>query len=214
MLSFLSEELTRYVDQHAGEEDPLLAELRDETVRTLPLPQMQVGPVEGALLRTLVAIMGARTVLELGTYSGYSALCMAAALPSDGQLITCDIDPTATAVAKRYFARSPHGTKISLRLGDARRTLDELAEQHASLDFVFIDANKTSYPTYWEKVVPLVRKGGLIVGDNALWGGRVLAPKDADDAGIVRFNQLVRDDPRVDQVLLSVRDGMMLARKL
>jgi caffeoyl-CoA O-methyltransferase len=213
MLSLLEEDLARYVEEHAAPEPDLLAELREETQGTLPDPQMQVGRVEGALLRLLVQICGARRVLEIGTYSGYSALSMAAGLPADGSLVTCDVDPVATAVARRYFERSAHADKIEIRLGPAKETLDELATSGTSFDFVFIDADKEGYVDYWEAVLPMLPSGGVVVADNTLWGGRVLAPESKSDRGIVDFNRRVASDERVDQVLLAVRDGIMIARK-
>lgn len=214
MLPLISEDLARYVEKHAAPEPPLLSELREETQRTLADPQMQVGPVEGALLRILVQISGARRVLEVGTYSGYSALSMAAGLPDDGKLVTCDVDPTATGVARRYFDRSPHGHKIEIRLGPALETIRTFAGAQASFDFVFIDADKEGYVDYWDALVPMLPRGGLVVADNTLWSGRVLDPRSNSDLGIVRFNHRVVEDDRVEQVLLSIRDGVMLARKL
>lgn len=213
MLSLLDEDLARYVEEHAAPEPSLLTELRDETQRTLPDPQMQVGPVEGALLRLLVQISGAKRVLEVGTYSGYSALCMAAGLPEGGKLITCDVDPVATEVARRYFDRSNHAAKIEIHLGPALETIAMLARQGSTFDFVFIDADKTGYVDYWEAALPMLPAGGLIVADNTLWGGHVLAPESDSDKGIVRFNRRVAEDDRVDQVLLAIRDGVMVARK-
>lgn len=213
MLSLLEEDLARYVEAHAVPEPALLSELREETLRSLPDPQMQVGPVEGGLLRLLVQISGARRVLEVGTYSGYSALCMAAGLPADGKLVTCDVDPVATEVARRYFDRSPHGSRIEIRLGPAIETIADFAARGASFDFVFIDADKQGYVDYWDAVIPMLPSGGIVVADNTLWGGRVLAPESASDHGIARFNRRVADDDRVDQVLLAIRDGVMIARK-
>jgi caffeoyl-CoA O-methyltransferase len=213
MLSLIRDDLAAYVEQHTSPVPELLRELREETLRDLPYAQMQVGRVEGTLLRILVAMSGARRVLELGTFSGYSALCMAAALPADGRLVTCDIDPVATAVARRYFDRSPHGKKIELRLGDAAQTLDELARSGAQFDFVFLDADKESYVRYWDAIVPMLPAGGIVVADNTLWSGKVLHPTAASDQGIVAFNDRVAADDRVEHVLLSVRDGIMIARK-
>ena len=213
MPALISDDIARYVEEHCDPEPPLLAELREETHRDLKWPQMQVGRVEGALLRMLVRISGARSVLEIGTYSGYSALSMAAGLPEGGRLITCDLDPVATAVARRYFERSPDGAKIELRLGEAAKTLAALAEAGERFDLVFMDADKQGYVHYWDAVLPMLDAGGLIVADNTLWGGQVLDPQDDSDRGIVAFNTKVREDPRVDHVLLSVRDGIMLARK-
>ena len=184
----------------------------------LASPQMQVGQVEGALLRILVGLVRPQTVLELGTYSGYSALAMASALPEGGRLITCDVDPVATAVARRYFAEAGLADRISLRMGPALTTIarlaDELAAERRGIDLVFIDADKPNYVAYWDAVLPLMPVGGLVVADNTLWSGKVLAPQEPSDHAIVRFNAHVAADPRVEHVLLSVRDGIMLARKL
>jgi caffeoyl-CoA O-methyltransferase len=213
MLTIIPEALARYVEAHSNPEPELFQALRDETEATLAMPQMQVGRVEGALLRMLVQLTGARRVLEVGTYSGYSALAMASGLPDDGKLVTCDIDPVATSVARKYFERSPHGHKIEVRLGPAIKTIRKLAEQGAGFDLVFLDADKPSYLDYYEAVLPLLPAGGLVVADNTLWSGRVLDPKEESDHAIVRFNAHVAADERVDNVLLSVRDGVMLARK-
>ena len=158
-------------------------------------------------------ISGARRVLELGTFSGYSALSMASGLPDDGHLITCDIDPVATAVAQRYFAESPWGPKIELRLGPALDTLTSLCAEGAVFDLAFLDADKESYVAYWNAVLPMVRPGGIVLADNTLWSGAVLHPEQPSDHGIVAFNRTVAADRRVEHVLLSVRDGVMLCRK-
>jgi caffeoyl-CoA O-methyltransferase len=213
MLTLIPEALARYVEDHSAPEPELLTRLRGETQANLPDPQMQVGRVEGALLRLLVAISGARRVLEIGTYSGYSALAMASALPEGGRLVTCDIDPEATKVARRYFDESPWGAAIEIRLGPALDTIAALASAGEGFDLVFIDADKEGYVDYFEAVLPLLPPGGLIVADNTLWSGRVLDPQSASDHAIVRFNARLAADERVDQVLLSVRDGVMLARK-
>jgi caffeoyl-CoA O-methyltransferase len=213
MLNLIPEALARYVEDHSAPEPELLTRLRGETQANLPDPQMQVGRVEGALLRLLVAISGARRVLEIGTYSGYSALAMASALPEGGRLVTCDIDPEATKVARRYFDESPWGAAIEIRLGPALDTIAALASAGEGFDLVFIDADKEGYVDYFEAVLPLLPPGGLIVADNTLWSGRVLDPQSASDHAIVRFNAKLAADERVDQVLLSVRDGVMLARK-
>jgi caffeoyl-CoA O-methyltransferase len=213
MISLVGEALDAYLHHHTTAEGELSARLREETFATLPIPEMQVGRVEGQLLRMLVQISGAQRILEVGTYSGYSALAMASGLPDDGRLVTCDIDPVATAVARRYFDQSPWGHKIEIRLGPARDTIAGLAAQGACFDLVFIDADKTGYIDYFELALPLLPSGGLVLADNALWSGRVLDPREDSDRAIVRFNAHVREDPRVEQVLLSVRDGIMLARK-
>jgi caffeoyl-CoA O-methyltransferase len=213
MLTIIPEALAQYVESHSAPAPPLLVRLRDETLATLELPQMQVGPVEGALLKMLVQLSGARQVLEVGTFSGYSALSMASGLPDDGKLITCDIDPVATAMAQRFFDQSPHGSKIELRLGPAIETLRQLAATGQRFDLAFLDADKLGYVDYYEAVLPMMPAGGLVVADNTLWSGAVLSPQDPSDHAIVRFNAHVTADDRVEHVLLSVRDGIMLARK-
>ncbi len=213
MLTLLSPDLAAYVEDHAPAEAALLTELKEATYDQLEDPQMQVGRVEGALLRLLAMTVGARRVVEIGTFSGYSTLSLAAGVSEGGRVITCDIDPVATDLAKTFWGRSAHGHKIDLRLGPALDTLKTLAQDDEPIDLAFIDADKTSYEAYWEALVPMMRVGGLIVADNTLWSGKVLHPTDPSDHALVAFNARVRADARVDAVLLSVRDGVMLARK-
>jgi caffeoyl-CoA O-methyltransferase len=143
-------------------------------------------------------------------FTGYSGLMIASGLPEDGELVTCDVDPKAQEIARRYFARSPHGRKITIRMGPALETIRALK---GPLDFVFIDADKQNYTAYYDAVVPLLSPRGLIVIDNVLWSGKVLAPKEETDRAIVAMNDHVAKDPRVEKVLLTVRDGMMLVRR-
>lgn len=212
MISLLHEDIDRYVHDHTENLGPLFDELREETLANLAYPQMQVGRVEGQFLRTMVAVSGARRVLEIGTYSGYSALAMASALPDDGVLITCDIDPVATAVAQRYFDRAPWGHRIELRLGPALETMKTLQKAGARFDLVFIDADKINYPHYVNAAVDLMDPGKLILVDNTLWSGAVLSPETDDARAIRDTNAQIAADPRLEQVLLSVRDGIMMAR--
>lgn len=200
-----------YCLAHTTPADPLLDELAAYTRAHCKLPQMLTGPVEGTFLRMLVQISGAKRVLEIGTFTGYSALSMAAGLPDDGELITCDIDPEHARIAQSFFDRSPQGKKIHLRLGAALDTLRALPDD-ARFDFAFIDADKENYVNYYDTVLPLLRPGGRIAADNTLWSGKVLDPKEKSDHAIVAFNDHVRRDPRVEHVLLSVRDGVMLIR--
>jgi len=203
-----------YVLRHTAPEDPLFSELAAETREHTDSPEMMVGNIEGTFLRTLVRITGARRVLELGTFTGYSSLSMAMGLPDDGELITCDVSEEYTAIARRFWAKSPHGKKITLRLGPAAETLPTL---EGEFDMAFIDADKQNYSAYWDLVVPRVRTGGLIVADNVLWNARVThAPETQDEntAALVAFSEKVRKDDRVEQVMLSVRDGITLAVKL
>ena len=167
---------------------------------------MLTGPVAGRFLETLVFIAQPKRVLEIGTFSGHSALAMAAALPEGGHIDACEIDPERAAFAQRYFDRSPHGSKITLHVGPARDTIDRL---EGEFDLVFIDADKEGYVEYYDAVVPRLSAHGLIVADNTLSSGRVI-----DGEGpLVEFNEHVAQDPRTVQVLLSVRDGMTLIRK-
>ncbi len=202
-----------YTEAHTRPRPPLFDELREATFASMEHPGMQVGRVEGTLLKTLVALSGARRIVEVGTFTGYSALCMAEALPDDGELVTCDIDAKVTKMAQGFFDRSPHGRKIRIRLGDALETIRALPEGEW-LDLVFLDADKERYVEYYEALLPRLRRGGLLVADNTLWSGNVLSPEHETDHAIVEFNRRVVEDPRVENVLLSVRDGVMLARKV
>lgn len=213
MTPLVAPEIEQYTHDHTTAPPPLFDEMRDVTYAQMSSPQMQVGRVEGALLKMLCTLAGARRVVEVGTFTGYSALSMAAALPDDGELITCDIDPEATRIARSFFDRSPHGRKITIRLGDALETINALPAD-PTLDLVFLDADKERYVAYYEALLPRLRRGGLVVADNTLWSGKVLSPSEATDRAIVAFNRRVAEDPRVENVLLSVRDGIMLARKL
>jgi caffeoyl-CoA O-methyltransferase len=208
MLSFFPEDLSAYVSAHCTAESTLHEKLAEETREKTDDPQMMVGHVEGLLLRTLVRATGARRVLEIGTFTGYSALAMAEGMPDDGVLITCDVDPVATAIARKYWRRSRHGGKIELRLGPA---LETIATVDGPLDLVFIDADKVSYTDYWEAVIPKVRSGGLVVADNVLWSGRVLDPREASDKALAAFNDRVAADARVETVMLPIRDGVTVA---
>ena len=210
-MTLLDPALDQYTHEHTSPRAPLFDALREVTYASMKSPGMQVGRVEGALLALLCRLMGARRVLEVGTFTGFSALSMAEALPDDGELITCDVDPEATAIARSFFDRSPHGHKIQIRLGAGLETIRALPD--VPFDLALIDADKPGYTDYYEAILPRLRTGGLIIADNTLWSGKVLAPEAESDHAIVRFNAHVNADPRVENVLLSVRDGMMLAYK-
>lgn len=209
-MNFIDKAVEQYAHDHSKPESELFRRLREETYREMSSPQMQVGRIEGQFLKLLVRLVGARRVLEIGMFTGYSALMMAEGLPDDGRLITCDINPQAEAIARRYFAESDHGHKIEVRMGPALDTIKTLTEP---LDMVFIDADKTNYLNYYEAVMEIVRPGGLVVADNVLWSGEVVNPQDDAGRAIVAFNERVQQDPRVENVCLTVRDGMMLAWK-
>jgi len=188
--------------------EELLAELSDETRASLGHEGMLTGPVAGRLLEMLVWFGRPQRVLEIGTFSGHSALSMAAALPEGGRIDTLEVDPERAAVAQRYFDRSPFGERITLHLGPALETIQRL---EGSFDLVFVDADKEGYVDYYEAVFPRLGERGLIAADNTLWSGRVVDPKD--DGPITRFNEHVRKDPRAVVVILSVRDGITLIRR-
>jgi caffeoyl-CoA O-methyltransferase len=173
---------------------------------------MMVGPLEGRFLEMLVYLSQPRRVLEIGTFSGYSALSMAPALPPGGRIVTCDVDPKAAALARAHFEASPWADRIELRQGPALATLAEL---EGPFDLVFIDAEKVEYRDYYEAVLPLLSERGVIAVDNVLWGGRVLDPDDPrdDTKAIAAFNDFVVSDPRVVAVMLTIRDGVTLIRR-
>ena len=212
MADVVPEPIQRYAEEHTTPQPPLLEELAAETRETLRVPQMLTGPVEGRLLQQLVFAAGARRVLELGTYSGYSALSMAEGLPPDGRIDTCEVDERHAEVARRYIARSPYADLITVHVGPA---LESIARLDGDFDLVFIDADKENYVNYYEAVLPRLSERGLIVADNTLWSGRVLEPQHEDEStrAVAAFNEHVRNDERVVCVQLTVRDGVTLIRR-
>jgi predicted O-methyltransferase YrrM len=207
---FATEGLEAYVEAHTTPPELLLAELDAATRASLSAPGMLSGAVVGRLLRFLVALARPRLVVEIGTYSGYSALSMAAELPEGGRLITCEVSAEHAAFAREWFARSPHGARIELREGPA---IDTLASLAGRFDFVFIDADKAGYVDYYEAVVPKLAPGALVAADNTLRSGEVVDPGNAQARGMAAFNDHVQADPRTDNVMLTVRDGVTLARR-
>jgi caffeoyl-CoA O-methyltransferase len=203
-------ELEKYAASLSEPAPKLLEELRERTFAEMSAPGMQTGAFEGAFLRLLVGLVQAKRVLEIGMFTGYSGLMMAEALPADGELITCDVDPKAEKIAREFFGRSEHGKKIQIRMGPALETMKSLKP---GFDLVFIDADKENYRHYYDEALKLTRKNGLIVIDNTLWSGKVLAPKEVTDHAIVEFNKAVAADSRVEKVLVPLRDGVTLARK-
>jgi O-methyltransferase len=214
--SLVPDVIEQYVSHVLTPESPLQQQLRAETAR-LPQAGMQIGPDQGRLLALLVHLIGARRALEIGTFTGYSALAVAAALPEDGKLIACDISAEWTRIARRYWEEAGVSGRIELRLGPARDTLAMFIRDGAagSFDFAFIDADKTEYDTYYEACLTLVRPGGLIASDNMLWNGAVADSqvRDPDTRTLRALNLKIRDDVRVESCLLTVGDGVMLARK-
>jgi caffeoyl-CoA O-methyltransferase len=199
-----------YAVAHSTPLEPLLAELDAATRASLGAPQMLSGPVVGRLLRTLAFSTRPRLIVEIGTYSGYSALAMAPALADGGRLITCELSDEHADFAQGFFDRSEHGSRIELRRGPALASLDAIA---GPIDFAFIDADKDGYVDYYEAVVPKLAPTGLVAADNTLRGGRVITDPESESARVMqRFNRHVQDDPRTENVLLTVRDGVTVAR--
>jgi caffeoyl-CoA O-methyltransferase len=201
-----------YAEQHTTPPEPLLRELSDETHATLESPQMLTGTVEGRFLELLVHGLAARRVLELGTYSGYGTLSMAAGLPPGGRIDTCEIDSQRASVARRYVERAGFADRVAIHEGPALETIDAL---EGNFDFVFIDADKDNYVNYYEAVVPRLTEHGLIAADNTLWSGRVVDDTNDDEStrAIRTFNDHVAADERVISVMLTIRDGVTLIRK-
>jgi predicted O-methyltransferase YrrM len=205
-------EIEQYAEAHTTPPDELLQELEEETRATLPIPEMLGGPVLGRLLGLLVFSAGAERVLELGTYSGYSALSMARGLPPGGHIDTCEREPRHAEVARRYIERSAYKDRITVHVGPAMETIARL---DGPLDFVFVDADKPGYDAYYEAVLPKLAPRGLIVFDNMLRDGSVVDDPDENEGtrAIVALNRKLRDDPRVECVLLTVRDGVTIVRR-
>ncbi|MCB1864863.1 MAG: class I SAM-dependent methyltransferase [Chromatiales bacterium] len=213
----LDERLHGYLLDHSLRESATLAALREETAK-LAEANMQIAPEQGQFLRLLVHLAGARSALEIGTFTGYSAICIAEALGNEGRLICCDRSTEWTDIARRWFERAGVAGRIELRVQPALRTLDELLadDRVAGFDFAFIDADKTAYDEYYERCLQLVRVGGLIVFDNMLWDGAVADPTvtDADTEALRAMNRKLRDDDRIELSLLPLADGVTLARRL
>jgi caffeoyl-CoA O-methyltransferase len=211
-MSFIVDQaVEEYAEAHTSPDGELFERLAAETRAKTSAPQMMVGRIEGQFLALLVRLLRARRILEIGTFTGYSAISMASALPADGRLITCEVDEESAQIARRYMDESGHGDKIEIRLGPA---LDTLAALEGPFDLVFIDADKPNYRNYYEAALPLLADDGLIVADNVLWSGRVVED-DGDEStrAIKEFNEHVSSDPRVVFVMLTVRDGMTLIQR-
>jgi predicted O-methyltransferase YrrM len=208
---FLPEKVARYIHEHSVREPLVLRELREAT-KAVPMSGMQIGADQGQFLQLLVQAIGARRCLEIGTYTGYSALAVALALPEDGRLICCDISEEWTAVGKPFWKKAGVEQRIDLRIGPALETLKGLK---GPFDFVFIDADKPNYLKYYEACLPLVRKNGIIAIDNTLWSGAVADPtqKDADTVALRQFNDALHRDQRVALSMLPLGDGVTLALK-
>lgn len=207
----VDDRVEQYAFQHTSAEPELLQSLARLTYQKMADPQMLTGRVEGRLLKLLVQLCRPRLVLEVGTFTGYSALSMAEGLDEEGKVITCEIDPVAQKVAQEAFDASAFGHRIEIRMGPALETIRSLGDE---IDMSFIDADKERYADYYEEVVKRTRRGGVLVLDNMLWSGRVVDPQDDATRAIAALNEAITRDERVENVLLTVRDGVQLVRKL
>jgi caffeoyl-CoA O-methyltransferase len=213
MESGITQLMKNYVDAHTDDLSPILAELLAETENITGNARWSIGKVEGKLLQMLLKISNAQHAVEVGTFTGYSALAMAEALPEKGVLITCESNQKYADIARRYFKKSPHGKKINLKLGPALRTMNEIGNK--SQDFVFIDADKPSYGRYFDEALRILRPGGLIFVDNVFWRNKIFKKNitNANASAIAAFNEKVMREDKVEKVMLSVRDGVYLIRK-
>jgi caffeoyl-CoA O-methyltransferase len=213
-MHFLSQDLEDYIEQHSENEPPLLAQLNKETYQKILLPRMLSGHFQGRVLSMLSQLIRPVNILEIGTYTGYSALCLCEGMQENGQLHTIDIKEELIGFQRKYFDASVWGNQITQHLGEATAIIPTL---DLKFDLVFIDADKENYINYFELIVPKMNKGGIILSDNVLWSGKVLEPLDANDTStkvLIQYNQLLKDDPRVATVLLPIRDGLTVSRVL
>ena len=210
-VNLISPQIADYALSHTKPLPPLIEEVLAVTRERMGRRALWAsGPIEAPLLQIMALSLGARRIVELGTFTGFGALMMAAELPDAGELITCEVDPTCIEIARSFFARSPDGHKVTLREGPG---LDTLRSLQGPVDLVFIDADKENYIGYYEAALPLLGPNGLIVADNVLWRGRVLAPENDEDQAVIAFADHVQRDPRVLNVTLTTGDGIMLIRR-
>jgi caffeoyl-CoA O-methyltransferase len=212
MNTLISDDIEAYAQAHSIPESDLCRALREETQRRMEAPQMIVGSLEGAFLKMMTQLVQATSVLEIGMFTGYSALCFAESLPANGTVLTCEIDEESSAIARQYFARSPIGKKIEVRMGPALETMRSLK---GPFDLIFIDADKENYVNYYRRALDLLAPQGVILIDNVLWSGEVLKQPPPNDktAAIRELNRVVSSDPRVSAVLVTIRDGVLVIRR-
>ena len=213
MIEMIDENIQAYAERHTSAESELLTALLEKTYRERSDKSMLSGFYQGRLLAMFSKMLQPRRILEIGTYMGYSALCLAEGLTEDGKLITLDVDPETNEIAKEFWARTPFYSKIEPYLGSASEVIRRLNE---TFDLVFIDADKPNYANYYDLIFPHLRVGGIILADNVLWSGKVLEPLVEDDENtraLDEFNKKVQSDERVSNILFAVRDGLMVIRK-
>jgi caffeoyl-CoA O-methyltransferase len=199
-----------YAITHTSEESPLLEEIAAKTRAELEYSEMLSGRMVGRLLSILIKISGAKRILEVGTFTGYSALTMAEALPADGEIFTCEYNERYEKIARSFFEKSEFGSKITLLMGAA---LDTIPTMNGNFDFAYLDADKNNYPNYYEMILPRLKRGGIMVIDNVLWSGEVLSPETENAKTIDKLNKMIKRDQSVEQVMLTVRDGLTVVRK-
>ncbi len=210
-MDMVAGEAEGYALAHTSPLSPLLEEIESFTLTKTPFPNMLTGRVEGRFLQFVAQLSGARRIVEVGTFTGYSALAMAEVLPDDGRVITIEHNPDHAKIAQGFFDRSQSGSKITLRLGEALEILKDLPD--AETDLVFIDADKQNYSAYYREAMRMLHSGGLILADNVLWYGRVFGPQDDSSRAMAEFNDLVNADSRAEKLFLTIRDGIYLIRK-
>ena len=213
-MHFISQELEDYIEQHSEKEPQLLAALNKETYQKILLPRMLSGHFQGRVLSMLSKLIRPVNILEIGTYTGYSALCLCEGMQDNGQLHTIDIKEELVDFQRKHFDKSPWGNQIVQHLGEA---VDIIPSLDLKFDLVFIDADKENYINYFELIVPKMNKGGIILSDNVLWSGKVLEPLQKNDLStkiLLEYNQLLKNDSRVETVLLPIRDGLTVSRVL
>ena len=211
-MHFISDELDDYVTQHSENEPALLAALNKETYQKILLPRMLSGHFQGRVLSMLSKLIRPKSILEIGTYTGYATLCLCEGLQENGTVHTIDINEELVDFQRKYFDKSDWGNQITQHLGDALEIIPNL---NTKFDLVFIDADKENYIAYFNMIVPMMEKGGIILSDNVLWSGKVLEPlhpKDKSTKELLEYNQLLKEDPRVETVLLPIRDGLTVSR--
>lgn len=210
-MDVVAREAEAYAADHTTPMSSLLEEIEHFTLTRTTYPSMLTGRVEGRFLQLVAQLSGAHQVVEIGTFTGYSALAMAEVLPHDGKVLTIERNPEYARIAQDFFDRSSSGYKITLRLGDALEVLNTLPD--AKADLVFIDADKQNYSVYYKESMRILRSGGLILADNVLWYGRIFDPKDDESRAVVAFNEMVKTDHRAEKLFLTIRDGIYLIRK-
>ncbi|MFM2265574.1 MAG: hypothetical protein RLZ77_994 [Bacteroidota bacterium] len=213
-MHFISEELEDYIEKHSQAEPPLLAQLSKETYQKVLLPRMLSGHFQGRVLSMLSKLIRPTTILEIGTYTGYATLCLCEGMQKNGELHTIDIKEELVDFQRKYFDQSEWGTQIVQHLGEGTAIIPKL---DVKFDLVFIDADKENYLNYYELILPKMNRGGIILSDNVLWSGKVLEPLQPNDLNtkiLLEYNELLRNDPRVETVLLPIRDGLTVSRVL